>query len=53
MIKGVKLPNSTLQQLIFQYAKDTSFMVKIKRSFVSNLIRILDTFNKAFGLIIN
>lgn len=28
-------------------------MVKIKRSFVSNLIRILDTFNKAFGLIIN
>jgi hypothetical protein len=52
-IKGIELPFGNRQQIITQYADDTSFTLKGEEEPVKNLIYLLDTFCAASGLVLN
>jgi len=52
-IHKVKLPRSNKQQIIDQYANDTSFIIKVAHTNVAKLMHFLQLFNKASSLSIN
>jgi hypothetical protein len=52
-VKGIKLPIGDRQQIIAQYADDTSFTLLGEEEPVRNLIYMLDTFCLAPGLVLN
>jgi hypothetical protein len=52
-IKGMKLPRSQVQQLMLQFADDTSFTIRVEKDTVTFLVQILHTFSLASGLLIN
>jgi hypothetical protein len=52
-INKVKLPRSNKQQMIDQYADDTSFIIKTSHTDVTWLMHFLQLFNKASSLFIN
>jgi exonuclease III len=52
-VKGIELPFGNRQQIIAQYADDTSFTLRGEKEPVRNLIYILETFCAASGLVLN
>lgn len=52
-IRGIDLPNSPDQQVIAQYADDTSMTIRTEENFVCNTVSFLHTFSSASGLVIN
>jgi hypothetical protein len=52
-LEGIQLPGSVKQQLISQFANDTSFMLRAIQSNATNLIRLLENFKDVAGLEIN
>jgi hypothetical protein len=52
-IKGIILPCSEKQQIINQYANDSSLTLKGEEAIVEQTVSVLDTFNKATSLVIN
>jgi hypothetical protein len=52
-VKGIELPFRNRQQIIAQYANDTSFTLTGEEEPVRNLIYLLETFCAASGLVLN
>lgn len=52
-IRGVDIPNSQCQQVIAQYADDTSMTIRGEEVYVHNVVAFLHTFSDASGLVIN
>jgi hypothetical protein len=52
-IKGIRLLIGDRQQIVAQYADDTSFVLLGEEEPVRNLIYILETFCLALGLVLN
>jgi hypothetical protein len=52
-IKGITLPGSREQQIIYQYADDSSLTLRGEENIVDRIVSVLDTFSKATRLIIN
>ena len=52
-LKGINFPQGVSQQIISQYADDTSFTVKAEEANVDYLVEILHKFDITFGLEIN
>jgi hypothetical protein len=52
-LQGIHLPEEVEQQLILQYADDTSYTLAGTKENLSNLIALLDLFHLASGLCIN
>lgn len=52
-VKGIRLPFPGRQQILAQYADDTSFTLLGDEDFAHNLIHTLNTFCQATGLVIN
>ena len=52
-LKGVVLLGGKKQQCIFQYADDSSFMVRGEKKDIDELVRLLRTFNETSGMEIN
>jgi hypothetical protein len=52
-VKGISLPVEERQQIIAQYADDTSFTLLGEEEPVRNLIYTLETFCQASGLVLN
>ena len=52
-VKRIELPFRNSQQIIVQYADDTSFTLKDKEESIRNLIYVLETFCAASGLVLN
>jgi hypothetical protein len=52
-VKGIELPCGNRQQIIAQYADDTSFTLRGEEESVRNLIYLLETFCAASGLVLN
>jgi hypothetical protein len=49
-LRGVFLPGGKKQQCIFQYADDSSFIVRGAKDDVDELVRILETFSQVSGM---
>ena len=52
-LREIYLPGRRKQQCISQYADDSSFMVRGEKNDMDELVRLLTTFSKAFGMEIN
>lgn len=52
-INGVRLPGGNKQQLIAQYADDTTLSILGKAQYVSSTVAIFESFRLASGMVIN
>ena len=52
-IRGIDLPNSSLPQLLAQYADDTSLTIRAEEHYVIHTVHSLLTFSEASRLVIN
>lgn len=51
--QGIRLPNSEDQQLLLQFANDTTFLLKGEEFYLQNLVSLLQVFAQASCLHIN
>ena len=52
-LEGITLPGGIKEQSISQYADDFSFIVRGKKRYVDELVRLLKGFSAALGIKIN
>jgi hypothetical protein len=52
-VKGIQLPIKSLQQVLAQFADDTSFILLGEEGSVRHLVSVLDSFCLASGLVFN
>lgn len=51
--KGIILPEGNKQQSISQYADDSSFIVRVEKKYVDELVCLLKVFSETSGMEIN